>query len=290
MVFLFLSEFSMFVKVKTSTEMLVDNNAGSDKFIINVDMVIHKFPCSLISVDAQDIMGSHSINVHGRIHKNKLDKKGKIIGEFLEIVLAGDDVKMPDYDEVKKAVENEEGCHVTGSLEVLKVPGNFHISTHAYGQIIAKLISDGFQINDLSHTINHVSFGDESHIQFIKNNFDVGILNPIDGTHKTAGAKKQTSYEYYLKVVPTTYLTLNGDNYHVHQFTANTNENTNHIMVPSIYFRYDISPILVRVVQYKQPFSHFFIQICAIVGGMFTVIGILDHLFYKLLGSSKKSN
>jgi hypothetical protein len=292
MVLLFLNELSSFLKIKTVSDMLVDTNSNSDKLTINIDIVLYKLPCSIVSIDAQDIMGSHSLNVHGLITKTKLDKNGNSLGSFLE-AKTGDkkpaqsgghnhnNVQMPNYDEVKKAILAEEGCKLEGTIQVLRVPGNFHISTHAYGNIIAKLISEGISTSDLSHKINHISFGDETDIKNIKSKFDVGILNPIDGVEKIDHTK-QKMYEYYLKVVPTTYIDVNGESLSAHQFTSNSNENVSNMMISTIFFRYDISPILIRITEYKQPFFHFFIQICAIVGGMFTVMGIIDHMLYKL--------
>ena len=40
-----------------------------------------RLPCSIISLDLQDIMGSHSVNIHGHLMKYKLDKNGRVIGE-----------------------------------------------------------------------------------------------------------------------------------------------------------------------------------------------------------------
>ena len=295
MVLLFLNEFSSFVKIKTSSEMLVDTNSNSDKLTINVDIILHKIPCSIISIDAQDIMGGHTLNVHGLITKTKLDASGNNIGSYLEaktgenkneVALQNSDhnsnhPRPPKYEDVKKAVLDKEGCKLEGTIQVLRVPGNFHISTHAYGSIVAKLLSEGIFKLDLSHKINHISFGDETDIRNIKSKFDVGILNPLDGVEKIDHTN-QKLYEYYLKVVPTTFVDIEENTLSAHQFTSNSNENINNNMISTIFFRYDISPILIKITQYRELFFHFFIQICAIVGGMFTVMGIIDHLLYKL--------
>jgi hypothetical protein len=276
--------------------MLVDTNSNSDMLTINVDVVLHKLPCTIVSIDSQDIMGSHSLNLHGLLTKTKLDKNGKQIGTLLE-AKTGDNKKpaighehenerMPDYEEVKNAVLAGEGCRLEGTVQVLRVPGNIHISTHAYGNIVGRLYSEGIFVSDLSHKINHISFGDETDIKNIKSKFQVGILNPIDGTEKIDHVDSKV-YEYYLKVVPTTYIDITGESLSVHQFTSNSNENVNGRMITAIFFRYDISPILIRITQYQQQFFHFFIQICAIVGGLFTVMGIVDHFLYKMTKSKQ---
>lgn len=53
------------------------------------------------------------------------------------------------------------------------------------------------------------------------------------------------------------------------------------MMLPAVYFRFDMSPVTVRYWQYKQNIWHFLIQICAIVGGIFSVTGIIDALIHK---------
>jgi hypothetical protein len=51
--------------------------------------------------------------------------------------------------------------------------------------------------------------------------------------------------------------------------------------LPAVYFRFDMSPVTVKFWQYKDNFLHFLIQICAIIGGIFSVTGIIDALVHK---------
>ena len=83
------------------------------------------------------------------------------------------------------------------------------------------------------------------------------------------------------QIVPTSYKGLNSnEEINVYQYTASFNQVQSQ-MLPAIYFRFDLSPITVKYWQYKDDFSHFVVQICAIVGGVFAVTGILDALLYK---------
>merc|ERR1719229_476577 len=100
-------------------------------------------------------------------------------------------------------------------------------------------------------------------------------------TEKRTGAFVDSAiFEYYTKVVPTTYIPLDRPPLHVHQFTANSNKILNQQM-PSLYFRYDFSPVTVRYKETRETLSHFLVQICAVIGGIFTVAGILDSLLHK---------
>lgn len=51
-------------------------------------------------------------------------------GEFKQA--SGDMNKI--YDELVQALDDEEGCMMEGYISINKVPGNFHISTHAFGE------------------------------------------------------------------------------------------------------------------------------------------------------------
>lgn len=172
---------------------------------------MHRFPCSILSLDVQDVMGSHSVNVHGSLMKYRLDKNKKVLGEEVYHVKEkkkdpnnpnneddDDEELMPDYELVKKQITDQEGCRIKGYFLVNKVPGNFHISSHAYSPIIHKLFADGFFNYDLSHKINHISFGEDKDLKIIKKIFNTGELNPLDHTEKNENSKKL--YEYYLKV------------------------------------------------------------------------------------------
>ncbi len=293
MIILFFSEFRAFIKVKTSSEMLVDTSHSQELLKINIDLIITKLPCSIISLDVQDVMGTHSLNVHGKLVKNRVDEKGNLIAIYNEPKEEGHshevhaEVPQPDYAQLKKDIKNKEGCQLVGNISVLRVPGNFHISSHAYGRTIGRLISEGVFQYDISHKINHISFGDESDIQIIKANFNVGNLNPLDGVVKAKKNDKDRIYEYYVKVVPTSFVGIDGKSYDVNQFTSNSNEVPINNTIPTIYFRFDIAPILVRFEQYKQSFFEFFVQVCAIIGGIYSVIGILDTLINRLLRTNK---
>ena len=45
--------------------------------------------------------------------------------------------------------------------------------------------------------------------------------------------------------------------------------------------RYDLSPVYFTVTQEKNNFFHFLVQICAIIGGVFTVAGIIDSIVHR---------
>jgi hypothetical protein len=46
-----------------------------------------------------------------------------------------------------------------------------------------------------------------------------------------------------------------------------------------------MSPVTVKYWQYKENLLHFLIQICAIIGGIFSVTGIIDALIHKSIAA-----
>jgi len=224
-------------------------------------------------------MGTHHVNVGGNLAKKRLNRDGNFMADFLDLPTPA-----PDMARLKDAFINQEGCQLVGSILVNKVPGNFHVSAHAHQFFLGEIFAqNGIATIDLSHKINHVSFGSDDDIKEIKKKFNKGVLNPLDGVQvvknealKNVGVMTQ----YYINVVPTTYQDLSAKELYVHQFAVNSNS-LETFNVPAVYFRYDLSPVTVKFALRKESFFHFLVQICAIIGGIFTVAGIIDSLIHK---------
>ncbi|PAV70537.1 hypothetical protein WR25_08433 [Diploscapter pachys] len=59
-------------------------------------------------------------------------------------------------------------------------------------------------------------------------------------------------------------------------------------VAPAIWFKYELQPITVKITETRQPFYLFITWICAVVGGTFTVAGIIDSTFFTLSEMLKK--
>jgi hypothetical protein len=57
---------------------------------------------------------------------------------------------------------------------------------------------------------------------------------------------------------------------------------------PGVFFYYDLSPIKVIFEEQHVEFLHFLTNVCAIVGGIFTVSGIVDSFIYHGQRAIKK--
>jgi len=181
-----------------------------------------------------------------------------------------------------------EGCEVYGYLEVNKVAGNFHFAPGKSFQQHHMHVHDlqPFKWADfnLTHTINRLSFGKEY----------PGVVNPLDTVSKVED-KGTGMFQYFIKVVPTIYQGLDDTIINTNQFSvtehyrilANKGESSGHGL-PGVFFMYDLSPIMVKFTEKQRSFAHFLTSVCAIVGGVFTVAGIIDSLVYHSVRSLKK--
>ncbi|XP_042514902.1 endoplasmic reticulum-Golgi intermediate compartment protein 3-like [Macadamia integrifolia] len=186
---------------------------------------------------------------------------------------------------VQKIKEEEgEGCNIHGFVEVNKVAGNFHFapgkSFHLSNIHVLDLLAVQAENYNISHKINHLSFGEEI----------PGIVNPLDGVSWTQPTSSGM-YQYFIKIVPTIYTNRRGRRINSNQFSV-----TEHFRsadgypqsLPGVFFFYDFNPIKVTFTEEKESLLQFLTNICAIVGGVFTVSGIVDAFIYHGQRAMKK--
>ena len=178
-----------------------------------------------------------------------------------------------------------EGCSLYGFLEVNKVAGNFHLAPgkafqSSGGQLIHEFKPFDSSTYNVSHVIHSLSFG----VHYPNR------VNPLDGSQAilTSGSGV---FQYYVKVVPTRYEFTGGKQltscqYSVTEQFKAAGQPGSGFVLPGVFFIYDISPIMVKFSERRRTFAHFLTSLCAIVGGVFTVAGIVDSLIYSWTGAS----
>lgn len=134
----------------------------------------------------------------------------------------------------------------------------------------------------MTHKIHSLSFGE----------LVPGITNPLDGVTKSEEDAGVRMFQYFLKVVPTHYYYLGGKAVKTNQFSVTENErrvdNAAGRGLPGVFFMFDLSPIQVTYTEYRTSLTHFLTSLCAIVGGTFTVAGIVDSVIYNSMRSLRK--
>ncbi len=63
---------------------------------------------------------------------------------------------------------------------------------------------------------------------------------------------------------------------------------SDHDETPAAKFTYDQSPIQIVVTEKPKAWYHFLTAVCAVVGGVFTVAGIIDGIVHHTAGMAKK--
>jgi hypothetical protein len=74
-----MSEIGRYLTVNTKSDMLVDVSHHDDRLNINIDIVFPRMPCDMISLDVQDVMGTHVVDISGSLFKKKITKNGEIV-------------------------------------------------------------------------------------------------------------------------------------------------------------------------------------------------------------------
>jgi hypothetical protein len=102
-----------------------------------------------------------------------------------------------------------------------------------------------------------------------------------------------SSHDYIMKIVPTIYEEINGNQIYPYQFTYAHREyvpfsHGGYQVPPTIWFRYDLNPITVKYTETRKPIYTFLTTICAIIGGTFTVAGIIDGILFTASEIFKK--
>ncbi|XP_024971782.1 endoplasmic reticulum-Golgi intermediate compartment protein 3-like [Cynara cardunculus var. scolymus] len=173
--------------------------------------------------------------------------------------------------------EEGEGCNIYGFLDVNKVAGNFHFAPGKSFQQANMHVHDllAFQKEsfNVSHRINRLAYGD----------YFPGVVNPLDGVRWTQQTPSGM-YQYFLKVVPTVYTDVSEHRIQSNQFSVTEHFKGAEVgrlqTLPGVFFFYELSPIKVTFREEHVSFFHFLTNVCAIVGGVFTVSGILDSFIY----------
>lgn len=94
-----------------------------------------------------------------------------------------------------------------------------------------------------------------------------------------------TMFQYYIKIVPTAYVRKDGTIISSNQYSVTKHQKvvsmiTGESGMPGIFFQYELSPLMVKYSEKERSFGHFITNLCAIIGGIYTVAGLLDTLVY----------
>lgn len=183
------------------------------------------------------------------------------------------------------------GCQISGNLVIDEAPGKFVIHANSFGHSIAP------HMTNLSHVVNHFSFGDmedqkyyASHVSWLQRS-----LFPLDG-HVYITSELHQAYHHYMQVVTTEIEESAIKKWaratiaRVYKMKTTSHLSSyRHFIVPEVQFSYDLSPIAVSYVQISRSSHEYLTSLLAILGGTFTVFGLMDSGLSSLWPGKRSS-
>ena len=288
MFLLLINEYSNYRKSILTTITYVDKNRGSDQISVNLNIELYNLPCELLSIEIRNDLGLKVQNIEGNLTKYAMNEKKEIVSQKPYILENlgrfghdHDHIAQPDYELVKKQIKNKEGCKLEGNFFIDAVPGSFIISGKAFYPTLERLKREGLDKTNLDHKINYMYFGDSQDKWDLKHGLAKATLQNTLYRKESKKEKNQMVYQYYLKIVPAKYVVENKYSKYKYQYTVNSFSDVAYNGLPSLYFKYDLSPITVEYKYSKMKFLTFLINVFAILGGVFTVAGIIDAIIHK---------
>lgn len=193
-------------------------------------------------------------------------------------------------DEFRKlySVPENPGCQVSGTLMVNRVPGNFHIEAKSKNHNLNAAMTN------LTHRVNHLSFGEmgKDQSRSVKRALKqvpeaLRQFTPLDDTmHVTREFHK--AHHHYIKVVSTHLKVGYSGIPTLYQFLEQSQIVAyNDVNVPEARFSYDLSPMSVIVEKTGRKWYDYLTSLCAIIGGTFTTLGLIDAVLYKVFKPKK---
>eukprot|EP00798_Chlamydomonas_sp_ICE-L_P004688 gene4688-14890_t len=184
-----------------------------------------------------------------------------------------------------------------GFVLVKKVPGTLHFAARSEGH------SFDHSFMNMTHAVHHLYLGAKPTVRKynqLKRLHPAGLTKDwADKLHDQfyVSEKTQDTHEHYMQVVLTTVEPKDGHKknmYDAYEYTAHSHTFVSDD-VPSVKVTYDLSPIQILVTEIlvtevSKPWYHFLTTTCAIIGGVFTVAGILDAVLYGAVNMIRKTN
>lgn len=160
----------------------------------------------------------------------------------------------------------QEGCRMSGHLEVARVPGTVHFQA-----MNSKDKTLNLAFTNVSHTVHHFSFGEAPRrmIYALPGQYKRHV-NPLDGRTFTVGKFHQAP-NHFIKVVHTRFESGLRSYQQTHQWSVRMLQRKT---VPQAKFSYDLSPVEVLVTKGDRRWYDFVTQLFAITGGAFTVLSM----------------
>ena len=176
------------------------------------------------------------------------------------------------------------GCNIDGSISVSRVPG----------KLILTLSHDGHSLvpgaANLTHIVHSLTFGTP-----LKQEQAARLpASTLAGLHRLDESEfvspvAHVHHEHFVRVVGASFYFQGGaEPLSTYKYSVNSHMFLDSERTPATVFSYDLSPLSVVTTESYVPLYRFVTSLCAIVGGVFTVLGLLDSIVYKGMKSVQR--
>ena len=200
-----------------------------------------------------------------------------------------------------------EGCRITGYADGSRVPGLVRFTVKGDGTTFDP------NLLNMTHEIRSFHFGKHKLEPYMADHllkYNQGSpyersLKLVDDYEQIFIAKeRKLSYQHYIKTVATsmiwaavgkkpfsTYeMSVNTNQFQNDAYDPNTHPELHQTELPSVVFHYDLSPLQILIREEKETYFRFLVNLCAIVGGVFTVASMIDGVLHRLTDMAAKVN
>jgi len=188
-------------------------------------------------------------------------------------------------------VESEHpGCQMVGHLLLERAPGHFAIMARSPHHDIEPRSAN------VSHLVHDLSIGEPAALRMIQTG-SVKVpdnvkqkLTPMNG-YVYANQELHEAYHHYLKVITTNVdgLKFGKKDLKAYQILENSQlAYYRNDLVPEAKFIFDLSPISVSYKSTSRHWYDYFTSVMAIVGGTFTVVGMIESSIQVVVARKKR--
>ncbi|KAF8224086.1 DUF1692-domain-containing protein [Tricholoma matsutake] len=258
-------------------EFSIDSNKSS-YLSINVDISV-AMPCKYLSVDLRDAVGdrlmlSGGLQRDGTLFDTSQAKAFKAHSEALSVRQAISQSrksrgffsffkrKEPEFKPTYKHEAAGSACRIYGTLLVKRVTANLHITSLGHGYVSYEHVPHDKM--NFSHVTNEFSFG--PHFP--------DITQPLDYSFEVTN-QPFTAYQYFLHVVPTTYIAPRSPPLRTNQYSVTHYKRLldQHRGTPGIFFKFELDPLSITIHQRTTTFTQLLIRCVGVLGGVFVCMG-----------------
>jgi thiol-disulfide isomerase/thioredoxin len=198
-----------------------------------------------------------------------------------------------------------EGCRLTGYADSSRVPGLVRFTVSGDDTTFDP------NLLNMTHEIRSFHFGKQKLEPYMSNHLlkynqgsphERGLKLVDDYEQEFVAQKRKLSYQHYIKTVATSMLWVNEGKrpFSTYEMSVNTNEfehdtynpktqpELHQSELPSVVFHYDLSPLQIVIREEKETLFRFLVNLCAIIGGVYTVASMIDGLLHRLTDMAHK--